>query len=186
MKLIVGLGNPGKKYALTRHNLGFLVLDEIARRLGASWSVHKKANAEVIETNHEGEKLILAKPQTFMNLSGQSIGSLISTFNVEAEDVWIVHDDVDLPFGMLRVRHAGSAGGHNGIKSIIDTLGTQSFTRFRMGVSETPANIALEDWVLSKFTPTEQEALSGILGRAAEKILATTQSGTESVTENLS
>ncbi len=185
MKLIIGLGNPGKKYTFTRHNLGFLVMDAMAISLDAKWSEDKDANAAVIETNHEGEKLVLAKPMTFMNRSGQTVGSLIKKFNVETDDVWIVHDDVDLPFGVLRVRSDGSAGGHNGVKSVIDALGTKSFVRFRAGVGATPENVALEDWVLSKFSKQEQNALEGIATRASEKILSAVKGGIESVTENL-
>ncbi len=185
MKLIVGLGNPGKKYELTRHNLGFLVMDALALQIDAKWSENRDANAAVIETNQGGEKLVLAKPLTFMNRSGQTVGSLIEQFKLDAGDLWLVHDDVDLPFGVLRVRQDGSAGGHNGVQSVIDALGTKSFVRFRVGIGETPEKMALEDWVLSKFTKQEQDALEGIASRGASKILGALSDGIESVTENL-
>jgi len=186
MKLVIGLGNPGKKYALTRHNLGFLVLDALALQLNEKWTEDKEANAAVIETNHKGEKLVLAKPMTFMNDSGRAVASLLAQFKLNAEDLWLVHDDVDLPFGVLRIRQEGSAGGHNGVQSVIEAVGTEAFVRFRIGIDSAPERMTLEDWVISKFSKSEQNALEGVATRAATKILIATKEGVEVVTENLS
>lgn len=185
-RLIVGLGNPGKEYAQTRHNLGFLVVDAIARKIGAKFSNDKQAHAQVAEINFDGQKVILAKPTTFMNLSGEAVASLMGRFKITANDLWIVHDDVALDFGILRVRLDGSAGGHNGIKSIIQSLGgAEAFTRLRVGVGVAPEPIALEDWVISKFSTEEQIKLPKIIDQVSDKIIASLNTGLAGVTENL-
>lgn len=178
-KLIVGLGNPGSKYKKTRHNIGFVVLDFFAKELGITFSTDKKLNAEIAETNIDGEKVILLKPQTFMNLSGDTVSKATTKFKIEPEDVWVVHDDVDLDFGVLRVRLDGSAGGHNGIKSIIERLGTKDFARFKFGVDSTPENIALEDWVLSRF----DEEVDGAVKEASSMIASAIKNGIENTTK---
>lgn len=183
--LIVGLGNPGEKYAATRHNIGFLVLDALAQSLGASWSENKKANALVCEMNRDGRKVVLAKPQTFMNNSGSAVASLAQQFDIDACDTWVVYDEAALPFGLLRIRLEGSAGGHNGIKSMISSLGAQDFVRFRIGVSEPPEHMALEDWVLSRFSKQEQETLTELIPNIAQRLVRALDDGLESVTENL-
>ncbi len=185
-RLIVGLGNPGKEYELTRHNLGFLVVDALAKKIGAKFSVDKQARAQYAEVNLDGTKVILAKPETFMNLSGEAVASLMGRFKISACDVWVIHDDVALPFGLLRVRLDGSAGGHNGIKSIISSLGgAEDFVRLRVGVGETPAPMALEDWVLSKFSADEQKQLTKIIDQVSDKIITSLSTGLEAITENL-
>jgi PTH1 family peptidyl-tRNA hydrolase len=185
-RLIVGLGNPGKEYAWTRHNLGFLVIEALAKAIGAKFSIDKSARAQYAEINLDGEKIILVKPETFMNNSGEAVASLMNRFEIPACDVWVIHDDVALPFGVLRVRLDGSAGGHNGIKSIIRSLGgAEDFVRLRVGVGETPEKIALEDWVLSRFSDDEQTQLQAITKKISDKIIQSLCSGLEAITENL-
>ncbi|MDQ5952277.1 MAG: peptidyl-tRNA hydrolase, family [Patescibacteria group bacterium] len=177
--LIVGLGNPGKEYVNTRHNAGFLALDALAGALQESWKLNKSAKAEVIETRYFDKKIILAKPQTFMNLSGQSVTSLANKFGIDPQNVWVVSDDVALPLGTLRVRKGGSAGGHNGLKSIMEKLGTDEFVRFRIGVNEPPANIPLENYVLQKFSKAESGSLKNILAKTQETLLHALANGVE-------
>lgn len=136
MKLIVGLGNPGAKYAQNRHNLGFLVLDRLAEQLGATpWRLEKKFHAEIAEFELEGGKIILAKPQTFMNNSGETVTALVHFYkdDLGPDDVWVIHDDIDLEVGDLRIKQGGSSGGQNGVQSVIDHLGPD-FHRVRIGV----------------------------------------------------
>jgi peptidyl-tRNA hydrolase, PTH1 family len=175
--LIVGLGNPGKDYAATRHNAGFLALDALAEALQEKWKIDKTSKVEVIETRYFDDKLVLAKPQTFMNLSGDSVAKLARAFHIEPKDIWIVSDDVALPLGTLRIRKGGSAGGHNGLKSIIERLGTEDFVRFRIGVNEPPANVPLENYVVEKFTKAEFKALLGVIEKTRETILKSVAEG---------
>lgn len=185
-RLIIGLGNPGTEYELTRHNLGFLVLDALAQKLGVKFSKKNESQAEVAETNLASQKIILAKPQTFMNLSGESAASLAGRFKIEAKDIWVVHDDVALPFGVLRVRLDGSAGGHNGIKSLISSLSTENFPRWRVGVGATPEHMKLEDWVLARFGAEEQKQLAEVVERVAQKIIDALPTDLSALTQNLS
>ena len=181
-KLIVGLGNPGKEYTTTRHNVGFLVLDELARKIDARFSPNKKLRGDVSELNLNGEKIILLKPSTFMNLSGEAVQKVVDKYKIELSDVWVVHDDVDLDFGVLRIRKDGSAGGHNGLKSIIKMLGSEEFVRIRIGVGATPERMALEDWVLSKFGKDEIEELDKIKTSVVDKILKALRDGIDAET----
>ena len=155
MKLIVGLGNPGTKYAGTRHNVGFSVIVGLADKYNIELS-EKKHKAIYGRGMIEGEKVILAMPQTFMNLSGESVRELVDYYKCDPSDVIVAYDDIDLAVGKLRIREKGSAGGHNGIKNIIAHLGTQQFSRIRIGVGEKPAGWDLADYVLGRF-PAEEE-----------------------------
>ena len=177
--LIVGLGNPGKEYINTRHNAGFLALDALAEALQEKWKLNKTAKAEVIETRYFDKKIILAKPQTFMNLSGHSVASLVGKYQVNPQDVWIVSDDAVLPLGTLRVRTGGSAGGHNGLKSIIEKLKREDFVRFRIGVNEPPANIPLENYVVQKFSKSELKKLATVIEKTREIILKSIAEGVQ-------
>jgi PTH1 family peptidyl-tRNA hydrolase len=181
--LILGLGNPGDKYKNTRHNVGFMVLDSLAEELGEKWSDKPALHADIIETNIEGTKVILAKPQTFMNLSGESAAAIAKHFNVDIEDIWVVYDDVDLDLGTIRVREKGSAGGHNGIKSLLAHLGGEQFIRFRIGVDAPPENIPLEKWVLSTFSEAEQKILSDTIVQITKKVLSGVTNGITPETE---
>lgn len=166
--LIVGLGNPGKDYAYTRHNAGFLALDSVADGLQVKWKLDKSAHAQVIETSYFDTKLVLAKPQTFMNLSGQSVMNLAAKFHISPEHIWVLSDDVALPLGTIRIRRGGSAGGHNGLKSIIEKLGSENFVRVRIGVTEPPAHVPLENYVVQKFSKPELAKLADVIIKVRE------------------
>ncbi len=169
--LIVGLGNPGKEYTRTRHNCGFRALDILADKLGCK--VDKgKFQGLYGQCTYRGSKLLLLKPQTYMNLSGRSVLQLSAYFNVPPQRIIVMFDDISLEPGRLRVRNDGSAGGHNGIKSIISELGSQDFPRVKIGVGSKPTpEYDLADWVLSSFSAQEEKALGPALERAADAAL---------------
>lgn len=168
MKLIVGLGNPGPEYRDTRHNVGFLVADELARRWRLSDEWREKFGALHVRTTVADEAVIVAKPLTFMNLSGQAVAGLAGFYKIDPADVLVVTDDVALPLGRLRARPEGSAGGHNGLKSIIQHLGTRAFPRVRVGVGRGDDRRELSDHVLGRFEPAERDTVSAAVLRAAE------------------
>jgi PTH1 family peptidyl-tRNA hydrolase len=175
--LIVGLGNPGREYEKTRHNAGFRALDILADKLGCK--VDKlKFQGLYGQVNHKGRKLLLLKPQTYMNLSGRSVLQLSAFFHVPPQNIIILFDDISLEPGRLRLRKDGSAGGHNGIKSIISELGSQDFPRVKIGVGAKPhPDFDLADWVLSAFSAQEEKALQPALERAADATLAIIELG---------
>lgn len=175
--LIVGLGNPGSQYAKTRHNCGFRAIDILAQKLNCK--VDKaKFHGLYGQVNYEGCKLFLLKPQTFMNLSGRSVLQLSAYFNIPPQRIIVLFDDISLPPGRLRVRADGSAGGHNGIKSIISELGSQDFPRVKIGVGAKPEpERDLADWVLSSFSPAEEKNLSAALEAAADAALSVIDRG---------
>lgn len=169
--LIVGLGNPGREYERSRHNTGFRAMDILADRLGCKLD---KAKFQGLygQTSYSGKKLLLLKPQTFMNLSGRSVLQLSAYFNIPPQRIIVLFDDISLEPGRLRVRSDGSAGGHNGIKSIIAELGSQDFPRVKIGVGAKPTpEFDLAAWVLSTFPASEEKALSSALERAADAAL---------------
>ena len=170
--LIVGLGNPGREYEKTRHNAGFRAMDILAQKLGCQPD-KLKYQGLYCQATYQGKKLLLLKPQTFMNLSGRSVAPLAAFFKVPAKNIIVMFDDISLPPGRLRIRADGSAGGHNGIKSIIAELGNQDFPRVKIGVGAKPhPDFDLADWVLSAFTAQEEKALQPALERAADAALA--------------
>ena len=158
MKLIVGLGNPGKEYERTRHNAGFEVMDEIARQESASIS-QKKFKALVDKVNIGGQSVLLMKPQTYMNNSGEAVRAAMDFYHLTPQDLLVIYDDMDMPVGRLRLRQKGSAGGHNGIKSIIAHIHTQEFDRIRVGIDK-DARIPTVDWVLGKIRKEDEEEYS--------------------------
>lgn len=168
MKLIIGLGNPGKRYEATAHNLGFDVVDEVARRWGLTWRAQAAARAEVAEGQVAGVPTLLAKPQTFMNLSGESVGVLARQRPLEADDLLVIVDDVALPIGRLRLRPDGSHGGHNGLRSIIERLGRSDFARLRVGIYSPSHVDDLAEYVLRKLPPLEREQLRDMTEVAAD------------------
>ena len=169
MKLIVGLGNPGREYRDTRHNVGFMVVEEIARRHGIDWASGPSQIAETLIGKRFGdEPLMVAKPLTYMNNSGDAVGGLVRYFNVTPDDLIVVVDEAALPFGKLRARPRGSAGGHNGLKSIIERLGTTEFSRLRLGVGRGDGRRDLADHVLARFERSEQAELETLITRAAD------------------
>jgi len=168
--LIVGLGNPGREYTQTRHNIGFMLIDRLTVRLNAR-GMKVQSKAIVITAQHEGQKLILAKPQTFMNLSGQAIQGLVCFYKLPLDHVLIAHDDLDLPFCTIRMRPGGGAGGQKGIKSTIDQLGTPEFARLRLGIDRPPGRMDAAAYVLQEFSQKELMAVSETLDRAADAAL---------------
>lgn len=174
--LIVGLGNPGREYQQNRHNVGFMVIDRLAQRLGAGFS-RLEQKTLITKTDHQGRRLILAKPQTYMNLSGKAVGALLRYYKVPLENLMVAYDDVDIPFGTLRLRYAGGAGGQKGMKSIIQQLGTQDFPRLRVGIDRPPGRMAAADYVLQDFSKDEVEMLPQITDEAADAILLFVREG---------
>jgi len=169
MKLIVGLGNPGREYRDTRHNIGFKVVDEIARRHDLTFTMAPSQVPDAFVVKKFGtQPLLLAKPLTFMNRSGDAVSALSRYFSIEPGDLLVVYDDVDLPFTKLRARPRGSAGTHNGMRSIVERLGTTEFPRLRLGVGRGDRRRDLADHVLAKFEADEQSDLDGFIARAAD------------------
>ena len=169
MKLIVGLGNPGREYRDSRHNVGFMVVDEIARRHGIDWASGPSQIAETLIGKRFGdEPVMVAKPLTYMNNSGDAVAGLVRYFDVNHDDLFVVVDEAALPFGRLRARARGSAGGHNGLKSIIERLGTTEFSRLRLGVGRGDGRRDLADHVLARFESGEQADLETFITRAAD------------------
>jgi peptidyl-tRNA hydrolase, PTH1 family len=176
--LIVGLGNPGRQYKENRHNIGFMVVDRVAARLGLAFS-RLESKALVTKGEHLGKKVILAKPQTFMNLSGQAVSSLVRFYKVPQEQLLVAYDDVDLPLGTLRLRPAGGAGGQKGMLSVIERLGTQDFPRLRLGIGQPPGQLDAAAYVLQDFSRAQAEYLPEILDRAADAALTFIEEGLE-------
>ncbi len=176
MKIIVGLGNPGKKYERTRHNAGFLVVDALARSLRFDLS-QEKYHALVGKGRIGDEEVLLAKPQTYMNESGRSVGSILRFTYAKPADLIVVHDELDLPLGAVRVKSGGGHGGHNGLRSIIEHLGSPDFIRVRVGVGRPEPGRDAADYVLSTFTPDERAVAEEAFGRAAAAIEAVLANG---------
>ena len=171
MKLIVGLGNPGREYRETRHNVGFMVVEEIARRYALGWSQAPSQVPDAFIAKRYGtEPVLLAKPLTYMNLSGDAVAALTRYYDVPVDVLLIVIDEASLPFGKLRARARGSAGGHNGLKSIIERLGTTEFSRLRLGVGRGDDQRKLSDHVLSIFERSERAELEAFITRAADAV----------------
>ncbi len=165
MKLVVGLGNPGRKYAGTRHNVGFEIVDVLTARHGLEW---EGAPAEALMAKWRGAGALVVKPLTFMNLSGHAVGDLLRYFKIDVPDLLVIVDEVQLELGRLRTRARGSAGGHNGLKSLIEQLGTDEFARLRFGVGRGDARRDLADHVLATFDRDEQPVVTEAIGRAAD------------------
>jgi PTH1 family peptidyl-tRNA hydrolase len=169
VKLIVGLGNPGKKYQGTRHNLGFMIADRIARE--NQFPIKKKlCGALVGEWLNDGERVLVAKPQLFMNRSGESVQALLDQFQLEPADLVVICDDLDLPFGRIRLRPSGGAGGHRGVLSIIESLGEGGFYRVRVGIGRPPEGVDPVDFVLERFTVQELDQLEDTVSRASKAV----------------
>lgn len=167
MKIVVGLGNPGKEYAQTRHNIGFMVIDQLLIYLGGG-QYKEKFKAQVAETKIGREKVLLVKPQTYMNASGESVVDIVRFYKTPLEELLIVYDDMDLDLGRLRIRIKGSAGGHNGMKSIIYQLQSDDFPRLRVGIGKAPAQAI--NYVLGKFREEEQSLLHEAVDKAIKAI----------------
>ena len=176
MKIVVGLGNPGNQYKDTRHNIGFLVVDELARRWNTpSWK--RRYDAEVSEHRAIGP-VLLVKPQTFMNLSGNSVREAAKFYKTPSTDIVVIHDDLDLPAGRLRIRERGGSGGHRGIESMLSQLGADDFVRVRFGVGRPPEGWESADYVLGRFAPNEQALIKEAIDKAADAVEAILKEGT--------
>lgn len=184
--LIVGLGNPGREYEKTRHNCGFRAMDTLAQKLGCA--IDKgKFQGLYGQCSYHGVRLLLLKPQTYMNLSGRSVLQLSAFFKIPPQRIIVLFDDISLPPGRLRIRANGSAGGHNGIKSIIQELGSQDFPRVKIGVGAKPhPDYDLADWVLSAFSSAEEKELAPALERAADAALCIVDEGTAAASNRFS
>jgi peptidyl-tRNA hydrolase, PTH1 family len=174
VKIVVGLGNPGREYAATRHNLGFMVVDELARRLVAS-ERRNRFRSDLVEVFDAGEKVVLIKPRTYMNLSGSAVREAVSWYKTSVDEIIVVVDDIDLPFGWIRLRARGGSGGHNGLKSIIAELGTDTFSRMRIGIGRGPGHATRQ--VLSRFTADEERVLPTVIQAAADCVLEWERNG---------
>ena len=169
MYVIAGLGNPGREYEGTRHNCGFMVIDKLAEKLNVSVD-QNKFKGLYVKFKYHGEDVILLKPQTYMNLSGESVSTLMQFFKIEIEDLLVIYDDLDMPVGKLRLRKTGSAGGHNGIKNIIAHLNSQDFKRIRVGIDR-HKYMKVVDYVLSRFTKEETDAINQGIENAVNAII---------------
>ncbi|MDD5708529.1 MAG: aminoacyl-tRNA hydrolase [Kiritimatiellae bacterium] len=171
MKIVAGLGNPGETYAGTPHNVGFDVLELLAARLSGTWRLNARFKARLSRVKHEGEAVLLAQPQTFMNLSGDAIGPLMRYYDVAPEELTVVMDDADLPVGRLRIRAEGGAGGHRGLISVIAACGTQAFARVRVGIGRGAGGEGLIEHVLGRLDPARDELLRRAVAAAADAVL---------------
>jgi len=168
LKIIAGLGNPGEKYAYTRHNIGFMVISELSERFKINSSY--KFDGLIGDFFFGGEKIILFQPMKYMNKSGQPIYKVLDYFQIEAEDLLVIHDDLDLELGKMRFKQNGGSGGHNGIKSIINNLGTDKFKRLKIGIDRPPENIPVPDFVLTTFRGEEKEISERVVKEAASAV----------------
>lgn len=168
--LVVGLGNPGPQYERTRHNAGFMVVDTLAERVGGKFGVHKRSGAEIIQTRLSGRQVVIAKPRSFMNLSGSAVSGLARFFSVEPANIVVVHDDLDLDFGSIRLKLGGGEGGHNGLRSISSALGTKHYLRTRVGIGRPPGRMDPAAYVLKPFSTVERKELDLICTEAADAV----------------
>jgi PTH1 family peptidyl-tRNA hydrolase len=176
--LLIGLGNPGREYANNRHNFGFMLIDRLAVRLNAR-GMKVQSKAIIMNAAYEERKLILAKPQTYMNLSGQSVQGLIHFYKIPLTNVMILSDDLDLPFGTIRIRASGGPGGQRGLSSILEQLGTKDVPRLRLGIGRPPGRMDPANYVLQNFSRNDMQAISEILDRAADATLTFVTDGLE-------
>lgn len=168
MWLLVGLGNPGKEYDSTRHNAGWMALDFLAREIGAAWRSDKKFNAEIADGLFAGEKIMLVKPQSYMNLSGEVVQPLAAYFKISPDHIIAVHDDMDFDLGDVRMQFDRTAAGHNGVQNLIDRLNTKAFHRIRIGIG--PKSVEARDFVLAKFTKTELSVMQDVVSTVCDAV----------------
>src|SRR5271167_2057892 len=168
--LIVGLGNPGADYAKTRHNAGFLLVEKLAAQWKADWANERKFHARIAKTEHDGKRVLLCEPQTFMNLSGETVGALKDFYQLPLKQLIVAVDDADLPLGEIRLRKSGSSGGHHGLESIEQHLASREFARLRIGIGRKDSSREIANYVLGKFDPGENGLLKKVLERAASQV----------------
>lgn len=166
--LVVGLGNPGPNYAKTRHNVGFVVADLLAGRIGSGFKAHRKSGADIATGRLAGRSVVLAKPRTYMNESGRNVGPLAKFYSVAPADVIVIHDELDIDFGRIRLKFGGGVAGHNGLKSVAAALGTKDFQRVRVGVGRPPGRKDAATYVLEPFTSVERPEVPTICEQAAD------------------
>ncbi|MVU81627.1 aminoacyl-tRNA hydrolase [Nocardia sp. ET3-3] len=183
--LVVGLGNPGSEYERTRHNVGFMVADVLAERVGGRFTVHKKSGADLLEARLDGRKVLLAKPRTYMNLSGRPVAALAKFFSVPATEVIVVHDELDLDFGVIRLKRGGGEGGHNGLRSISQALTTKDYLRVRFGIGRPPGRQDPADYVLKPFSAPERKEVPVIVEQAADAVELLLRVGLETAQNQL-
>ncbi len=177
--LIVGLGNPGAEYAKTRHNAGFLLVEKLAEQWQSGWANERKFVSRVAKAERNGQKVLLCEPQTFMNLSGESVGALVNYYQLPLVKILVAVDDADLPFGEIRLRKSGSSGGHHGLESIEQHLASREFARLRIGIGRKDSSRAIANYVLGKFEAGENELLKKVLERAANQVETWLAAGSE-------
>lgn len=178
MYVIVGLGNPGDRYKYTKHNVGFLVIDYLSKKLDINVN-RIKFKSLIGEGMYDGQKILLVKPQTYMNLSGESVREIINFYKIDIKNLLVIYDDIDLDLGKLRIRKKGSAGTHNGMRNIIYQIQKDDFPRYRIGISPPPKNIQLVDYVMSKFTDDEMKKLDEVIRNCSSAVLETIENGIE-------
>jgi len=182
--VIVGLGNPGKRYSANRHNLGFMVVDQIAEQEGGPWT-KSRDKAEVCDACFEGAEIVLVKPQTFMNLSGRAVGPILRRFNADPARMIVIHDDLDLPYGRVRIKAGGGDGGHKGLRSLSDSLRFRDFIRVRLGVGRPPPGVTAEDFVLRPFGPEQENTLKELIETAARAVSLIVGHGVEQAQKDI-
>ncbi len=178
--LVIGLGNPGPQYEKTRHNIGFMVADVLAARVGGSFKVHKRSGAEIVTGRLGNRPVVVAKPRTYMNESGRHVGPLAKFYSVSPADVIVIHDELDIDFGKIRLKLGGGEGGHNGLRSVANALGTKDFQRVRIGIGRPPGRKDPADFVLENFSAAERKELPAICEQAADAIELLIETGLES------
>ncbi|PTR30439.1 peptidyl-tRNA hydrolase [Rhodococcus sp. OK519] len=183
--VVVGLGNPGPQYEKTRHNIGFMVADVLAGRVGGKFSAHKRSGAEIVQTRLVGRQVILAKPRSYMNLSGGAVSGLARFFSVKPESIVVIHDELDLDFGTIRLKQGGGEGGHNGLRSISQSLGTKDYLRTRVGIGRPPGRQDPADYVLKPFSSVERKELDLVCEEAADAVELVLQLGLEAAQNRL-
>ena len=169
MKLIIGLGNPGSQYELTRHNVGFIIIDEFAKRNNIEFKLDSKLKGAIGTKTINGEKIMLLKPMTYMNLSGESVIAVMNYYKIEVEDIIVISDDLDSPLGRIRLRDHGSSGGHNGHKNIVNHIHSENYKRIKVGIGR-DANIPVVDWVLKKLNEDELATINQAVDKACDAL----------------
>ncbi|WP_067670457.1 aminoacyl-tRNA hydrolase [Nocardia miyunensis] len=183
--LVIGLGNPGSEYERTRHNAGFMVADVLAGRVGGRFTVHKKSGADLLEARLDGRKVLVAKPRSFMNVSGRSVAALARFFSIPPTEVIVIHDELDLEFGVIRLKRGGGEGGHNGLRSVSSALTTKDYLRVRFGIGRPPGRQDPADYVLKPFASPERKELPVIVEQAADAVELLLRAGLEAAQNQL-
>ncbi|MFI9536255.1 aminoacyl-tRNA hydrolase [Nocardia fusca] len=183
--LVVGLGNPGPAYERTRHNVGFLVADSLAQRVGGRFTAHKKSGADLLQARLDGRQVLIAKPRSYMNLSGRSVAALARFFSVPPTEVVVIHDELDIPFGEIRLKRGGGEGGHNGLRSVSGALTSKDYLRTRIGIGRPPGRQDPADYVLKPFSSVERKELPTVVEQAADAVELLLRVGLEAAQNQL-